>query len=180
MSTEQTPNQTEPTSKEPDPVSRMRRDFLALGSALLAMTAAALVAAPVIGFLFEPFMRMRSTPRLWRSVGGVDAFPIGETVQVSFENADPLPWDGPAARSSAWLRRESSSVFLAFSVDCTHLGCPVRWEKGAELFLCPCHGGVYYKNGEVAAGPPPHALIQYPVRIDNGQVQIETSQIPLV
>lgn len=177
MSTEQS---SEPTgiSKEPDPVSRMRRDFLAVGSALLAMTAAALIAAPVVGFLFEPFMRR--TPRFWRSVGAVDNFQIGDTVQVSFENSDPLPWDGPAARSSAWLRRETSSEFRAFSIDCTHLGCPVRWEKGPELFLCPCHGGVYYKNGEVAAGPPPHALIQYPVRVDNGQVQIETSQIPLV
>jgi menaquinol-cytochrome c reductase iron-sulfur subunit len=113
-------------------------------------------------------------------VGGVDTFQIGETVQVSFENADPLPWDGPAARSSAWLRREGPTQFLAFSINCTHLGCPVRWEKGAELFLCPCHGGVYYKDGSVAAGPPPHSLIQYPVRVNNGDVQIETSQIPLV
>lgn len=168
----------EQNSQARDPVSQLRRDILALGSIFLAMTASALVAAPVVGFLFEPFMRRR--PRVWRPVGGVDDFQVGETVQVSFENSNPLPWDGPAARSSAWLRRESSAEFRAFSINCTHLGCPVRWEKGAELFLCPCHGGVYYKDGSVAAGPPPHSLIQYPVRVNNGEVQIEASEIPLV
>lgn len=171
-------NSVEPTSKPLDPVSQFRRDFLAAGSILLVLAASALIATPVVGFLFEPFMRNR--PRVWRRLGGTEDFKIGDTVQVTFENSNPQPWDGPAAYSAAWLRRESSQEFHAYSVDCTHLGCPVRWEKSAELFLCPCHGGVYYKDGSVAAGPPPHALIQYPVRIASGEVQIETSQIPLV
>jgi menaquinol-cytochrome c reductase iron-sulfur subunit len=69
-------------------------------------------------------------------------------------------------------------TFQAFAVDCTHLGCPVRWEASAELFMCPCHGGVYYKDGEVAAGPPPHALEQFPVRILNNTVQVEWRKLP--
>ena len=44
----------------------------------------------------------------------------------------------------------------------------------------PCHGGVYYKNGEVAAGPPPHALQQFPVRILNNAVQVEWRKLPPV
>ena len=51
------------------------------------------------------------------------------------------------------FRRESEGQFIAFSANCTHLGCPVRWMRMQDLFLCPCHGGVYYKDGSVAARP---------------------------
>jgi len=84
------------------------------------------------------------------------------------------------ARSAAWLRRVNDGTFIAFSVNCTHLGCPVRWLAEASLFMCPCHGGVYYADGTVAAGPPPLPLRRYPVRVQNGEVQIQTSPIPII
>jgi menaquinol-cytochrome c reductase iron-sulfur subunit len=55
----------------------------------------------------------------------------------------------------------------------------VQWVPDGQLFLCPCHGGVYYRNGEVAAGPPPKALFRYNVRVNNGQVEIQTHAIPI-
>ena len=79
-----------------------------------------------------------------------------------FEDASPLPWAGVTARTAAWLRRDDAEHFTAFTVHCTHLGCPVRWVADAKLFLCPCHGGVYYADGTVSAGPPPKPLPQYP------------------
>ena len=54
----------------------------------------------------------------------------------------------------------------------------MRWEPGSQLFLCPCHGGVSYANGVVAAGPPPRPLQQYPVRVRNGQVEILATGVP--
>ena len=81
--------------------------------------------------------------------------------------------------TAAWLRRTDASEFVAFAVNCTHLGCPVKWLTDASLFMCPCHGGVYYKDGSVAAGPPPRPLPQYPVRVRNGQVEILASPLPL-
>jgi len=57
--------------------------------------------------------------------------------------------------------------------------CPVRWLQDAKLFLCPCHGGVYYSSGETAAGPPPKPLPRYPVRVRNGKVEIQTSTLPI-
>jgi len=90
-----------------------------------------------------------------------------------------LPWAGITAKSAVWLRRESETSFIAFSANCTHLGCPVRWMEGAELFLCPCHGGVYYKDGNVAAGPPPRPLFRYDVRIKNGEVKINSVVVPI-
>jgi menaquinol-cytochrome c reductase iron-sulfur subunit len=66
-------------------------------------------------------------------------------------------------------------TFTAYAVNCTHLGCPVSWLTGASLFMCPCHGGVYYGDGSVAAGPPPRPLFQYQVRVQGQDVQLMTA-----
>ncbi len=79
----------------------------------------------------------------------------------------------------AGLRRVSEDGFVAFSVHCTHLGCPVRWLPDAELFMCPCHGGVFYEDGRVASGPPPRPLVRYPVRVRGELVEILTSPVPI-
>jgi menaquinol-cytochrome c reductase iron-sulfur subunit len=155
-----------------------RRRFLTRVSIALSAAVAAVLGLPVVGFLLSPLTR--KTPRVWRPVGPVDGFRVGETVSVRFEDASPLPWAGVTARTAAWLRRDDQSRFTAYTVHCTHLGCPVRWVADAELFLCPCHGGVYYADGTVAAGPPPKPLPQYPVRVRDGQVEILTSPIPIV
>ena len=112
-------------------------------------------------------------------MGTVDQFELNTTSLVKFINADPKAYAGITAKSAAWLRRETEKEFIAFSANCTHLGCPVRWEADAELFMCPCHGGVYYKDGTVAAGPPPKHLTQYEVRVYKGEVQIKTAPLPI-
>jgi menaquinol-cytochrome c reductase iron-sulfur subunit len=137
----------------------------------------ALAGIPVIGFLVAPIIRPAKAE--WRGVGNVDTFRVGQTVKVDFTDPSPLPWSGITAKTAAWLRRVSESEFIAFSINCRHLGCPVRWVEGAKLFMCPCHGGAYYEDGSVAAGPPPEPLARYVVRIKDGQVEIQTSPIPL-
>ena len=154
-----------------------RRQFLAKLSITLSSIAAALVGIPVIGSILAPIFQKK--PEAWRAVGSVDSFKIGDTVKVAFVDASPLPWAGITAESAAWVRRVSEEKFIAFSVNCAHLGCPVRWIPGAKLFMCPCHGGVYYEDGSVASGPPPRGLYQYPVRVNNGQVEILASPIPI-
>ena len=159
------------------PLSPERRAFLSKVSIALSALAGAAVGIPVVGFLLAPLLQM--TPDIWRSVGKTDDFEIGKTVRVTFVDPSPLKWAGVTAKTAAWLRRSGDNDFVAFAMNCTHLGCPVRWLDNANLFMCPCHGGIYYADGEVAAGPPPHALFKYPVRIRDGQVEILTSQVPL-
>lgn len=154
-----------------------RRTFLQLISIGVGLIGAALVGIPMIGFLFSPLFE--KTNQVWRSVGKLDDFTIGTTKSVIFTDSSPLPWAGVSARSAAWLRRIDETNFEAFSVNCTHLGCPVNWIQSAGLFMCPCHGGVYNQEGQVVAGPPPLPLTKYPVRIQSGQVQILTSPIPI-
>jgi menaquinol-cytochrome c reductase iron-sulfur subunit len=154
-----------------------RRRFFSKLSITLGGVAALIIGLPIVGFLLSPFLR--KVPEVWRPVGYVDSFKVGTTVVVKYLDASPLPWAGVTANTAAWLRRDSEDKFIAFSINCTHLGCPVRWLSEAELFMCPCHGGVYYKDGTVAAGPPPKPLPQYPVRVRDGQVEIQASPIPI-
>jgi menaquinol-cytochrome c reductase iron-sulfur subunit len=160
---------------EVQPCGETRRRFLTRLTIMLGAVMGAIVAIPCIAFL----LGLRKVPSVWRTVGKVDDFQVGSTVNVAFLDPSPLPWAGVTARMAAWLRRESQTGFIAFSVDCTHLGCPVRWLPDANLFICPCHGGVYYANGTVASGPPPKPLPRYPVRVENGEVQILTSPVPI-
>jgi menaquinol-cytochrome c reductase iron-sulfur subunit len=161
----------------PEEALDSRRRFLMRLSVGLGATCAVILGVPGVGFVLAPLFR--KTPEMWRTVGEVDDFAVGKTVSVSFDDPSPLPWAGVTARSAAWLRREATGQFTAFSANCTHLGCPVRWMPDANLFLCPCHGGVYYQNGEVAAGPPPHPLYRFEVRVRSGRVQIKTAAIPI-
>jgi menaquinol-cytochrome c reductase iron-sulfur subunit len=165
-----------PPGESDDPEINRRKFFIyvtaAAGSAM-----AFLISVPVIGFVLAPLVRRPQED--WRPVGSLDSFKIGETVKVDFTDPSPLPWSGITAKTAAWLRRTGQTEFVAFSMNCRHLGCPVRWVPGAKLFMCPCHGGVYYEDGSVAAGPPPEPLARYQVRVNNGQVEIETSAIPL-
>lgn len=154
-----------------------RRNFFRKVSVTLAGIAGAFVAIPVIGSILAPVFR--NPKPVWRPVGNVESFKVGEFVKVSFEDDSPLPWAGVTAESAAWVRRYDKDNFKAFSVNCAHLGCPVRWVAAAKLFMCPCHGGVYYEDGSVAAGPPPRGLYTYPVRTNNGQVEVLTSPIPI-
>jgi menaquinol-cytochrome c reductase iron-sulfur subunit len=152
-----------------------RRRFLTRISVILGSIGAALVAIPSGAFL----LGLRKTPQVWRTVGKLGDFKLGFTVNVSFQDSSPLPWSGVTAQTAAWLRRTGDQQFVAFSMNCTHLGCPVRWLAEANLFMCPCHGGVFYADGRVASGPPPKPLNQYPVRVNNDQVQILTSPVPI-
>ncbi len=172
MSTKAEPPVYEPAERVED-----RRKFLQLLIAGAGSVGGVIVAAPIVAYIFAPLFH-RPQPK-WRDIGAVDAFQVGATSMVSFDNASARPWAGRTAKTGAWLRRTAGSEFIAFSLNCTHLGCPVRWEPGPELFMCPCHGGVYYKDGVVAAGPPPEPLHRYPVRVRDGRVEVRTTPLPI-
>ena len=157
--------------------NQSRRRFFMKLSIGLGSIAAAVTGIPVLSALFAPLTNKKKQD--WRTVGAVDDFPMQTTKLVKFKNADRDTYAGVSDNSAAWLRRNSENKFVAFSINCTHLGCPVRWEDNTQLFMCPCHGGIYYKDGTVAAGPPLKPLTNYEVRILDGQVQLRTGPLPI-
>ena len=161
---------------EEEPESVSRRNFFAMLCIALSGLCAATLGVPLVGFILAPLFR--KTPQHWIPLGKTGQFEIGKTVNVTFVDASPLPWAGITARNAAWLRRASATEFIAFSVNCTHLGCPVRWFAQSKLFLCPCHGGAYYEDGSRASGPPERGLFEYKYRIDGNSLVIHAGDMP--
>jgi menaquinol-cytochrome c reductase iron-sulfur subunit len=154
-----------------------RRAFLMKLSMGVGGIAAVAVTIPVVGALLAPLLE--NEQQNWVTVGVAKEFKPGSVTLVTFQNPDPKAFAGVTANTASWLRKDLNNNFIAFAVNCSHLGCPVRWEEDANLFMCPCHGGVYYHDGTVASGPPPRALSRYKVRIYKGNVQIQTGPIPI-
>ena len=152
-----------------------RRFLLVIGLALNAVVAG-LVAIPVLGYLLGPIRRRAA--QSWILLGPIENFPVGETRLATYENPFRVAWDGPTANIACWVRRLESEQFQVFAINCTHLGCPVRWFASSRLFMCPCHGGVYYEDGSQASGPPPRGLYEYDSQIRDGQLWVQGGQIP--
>ena len=154
-----------------------RRRLLSFATVSAGGLVAAGIAGPPVFFIAAPMFRNEGP--VWREVGRVGDFEVGETVKVTFDDPSPLPWSGVTARSAAWLRRVEEDEFEAFSIYCTHLGCAVRWVHTADLFMCPCHGGVFHRDGSMAAGPVRTPLAKHGVRIRAGMVEVQTLGLPI-
>lgn len=114
----------------------------------------------------------------WVSLGSLDAFPVGETRLAYFTNPFARSWDGQTDSTACYVRRTGTSEVQVFAVNCAHLNCPVRWFPESQLFMCPCHGGVYYADGSYASGPPPRGLFTYEWKIEKGELHIFAGQMP--
>lgn len=163
------------THDDPSAVSR-RWMLLKLGVLINAAVAVA-VATPVVRYLLGPVKR-KGAYHSWIALGSIDQFPVSETRLATFENPFTDPWDGETAKTACWVRRIDATNFQVFAVNCAHLGCPVRWFPQSGLFMCPCHGGVYYSDGSRASGPPERGLFEYKYKVLGNQLQIFAGQTP--
>jgi menaquinol-cytochrome c reductase iron-sulfur subunit len=146
---------------------------------LLNGAIAALLAVPIIGYLLSPlFGKARGGSNAWVSLGPLSQFPEGQTRLATFRNPFIRPWDGQTADIPCWVRRVAGQTFQVFAINCAHLGCPVRWFAQSGLFMCPCHGGIYYADGSRASGPPERGLFTYSYKIENNQLVIQAGALP--
>ena len=156
-----------------------RRGFLVKIGILFNALVAAALAAPIGKFLFSSVTRGRADAYLsWVPLGPVSEFPEGETRMATFRNPYVMPTDGKTVDTACWVRRVAGDQFQVFAVNCAHLGCPVRWFPQSGLFMCPCHGGAYYRDGSRASGPPERGLFEYPYKVQYGMVLIEAGELP--
>jgi menaquinol-cytochrome c reductase iron-sulfur subunit len=139
-----------------DPAFITRTRFLT-GVALVTggvMTAAILV--PVVGFAAADSLKEEEWQ--WVDVGPLSDFPDGQTSSIAVS--------GPAPESDrrAFLRHKDGAMIAIWN-RCAHLGCPVAYSPGGDVYACPCHGGAYDSLGLVTAGPPPRPMDRFDVKI---------------
>lgn len=165
---------------EPPPTPPERRQILQWTAAGLGALATAALSIPLIGYVVGAVVRRQ--PDTWVDLGPLEKFPEKQTLLVDFVIPQMQPWDGESRKTSAYVRRIGGLKFQVFAINCAHLGCPVSWFPSSGLFLCPCHGGVYYEDGSHASGPPPRGLFQYEYRLEKvgtaDHLQIKAGHVP--
>jgi menaquinol-cytochrome c reductase iron-sulfur subunit len=136
-----------------------------------AATAGA-VGGPAIATLVSPIVRDRRPPS-WEPIGPIERFETGRM----HEAVVPVPGGAPA-EAGVYVWAESAEQFTVFSRACTDLACPVRWDPGSQWFYCPCHGGIFDRNGEPKAGPPRDPLFRYQTRVRAGILEVDVFSVP--
>src|SRR5437899_13068923 len=152
--------------------------FMKLGILFNGLVATALT-VPIVRFLLSSVTRGRASAYLsWVPLGRVNEFPESETRLATFTNPYVTPTDGKTVDTACWVRRVEGEQFQVFAINCAHLACPVRWFPQSGLFMCPCHGGAYYRDGSRASGPPERGLFEYRYKIEAGNLFIKAGEIP--
>lgn len=98
-----------------------------------------------------------------------DNEPTPVTVRVAREDG----YNQIVERQVIFLVKTGELEVRALSATCTHLGCRVRWDTQTLTLNCPCHGGVFDRDGTVKAGPPPAPLASITTRLDGDRVLVE-------
>jgi Rieske Fe-S protein len=131
-------------------------NFLALTSTALFIGAAGFAAKSALDARNEPSFTPAPIPNAAN-------MPVGSALNFRY----------PTEKDTAILVRVSETEYYAYGQKCTHLSCPVYFEKEHGRFECPCHEGAFdVKTGNVLYGPPPRPLDRIEIeRRANGEVR---------
>jgi menaquinol-cytochrome c reductase iron-sulfur subunit len=75
-------------------------------------------------------------------------------------------------KATAWVVKGPYNEVVAFTPQCTHLGCAYHWDDPSHTFMCPCHNSVFSIDGKVLSGPAPRPLDRYMTKIQGGRLDI--------
>lgn len=153
-----------------------RRDFLARAVKVGGATVTAAIVLPVAVTIFAPLSVSR--PRgTWAKVGPIREFAPGRVTLATIE-VPRDDWAQALRKRGVFVWRPSEEEVVVFSRSCTDLGCPVTWDPGNGWYYCPCHGGIFDREGRPRKGPPKHPLHRYRHRIKEDALEIDLDSVP--
>ena len=76
-----------------------------------------------------------------------------------------------------YFSRLDDGGLMALWQRCPHLGCTVTWVNETQQFLCPCHASYFDAYGNFEGPPVPRPLDTFAVRIEEGQVKVDTATL---
>ena len=138
-----------------------RRDFIRISSATTLATGLPAAAQP-------------SPPK---------SYPVLEVADLAALKPDtPVQFTYPDSSSPAVLLRLKQAApggvgpgntIVAFSMLCTHKGCPVAYRPERRLLICPCHWSSFdpAKAGQMVIGQGSQSLPQVTLRVEGSKVQ---------
>lgn len=138
---------------------------------------AGVVLTPALLDSLTPVLNAEEDP-LWRPVGPLSDFVTGKVRKVIVHSSDSEKPDGSLKELAVFVWRKEDESFVVYSQACTDLGCPVKYDSGSEWFYCPCHGGIFDKEGNRKAGPPPRPLWRFANRVSGASLEIDLRSVP--
>jgi menaquinol-cytochrome c reductase iron-sulfur subunit len=156
----------------PDAVTRRR--FLGYASGLLSAIIGVALGLPLARFFVGDAFRKGEAR--WLRLGPLGEVEVGRPKLFRSSYLDTDGWRQMTRQMAVYAVTQDGEQFVLFSNACTHLGCPVHWDKDSRLFLCPCHNGGFALDGEVTKGPAPRPLDRLQHRVEDGMLYVKTSK----
>lgn len=130
-----------------------RRTFLKLGGGGIAAGAAALTSAGALAKEDGTDVGRVTLPYPEKPIGTAATMPVNKPVAFNYpDEASPCVAVrmGQAVPGGVGPNHD----IVAYSVMCTHMGCPVTYDETSHNFKCPCHFSVFdsEKEGQMVTG----------------------------
>ena len=150
---------------------KSRRSFLgvliALGSAGVGM----LLAAPVVAFVFYP-ITAKTRDSEWAEIGPISDFAtINAPMRRTLDLVQRDGWRKIVGTQIVYIDKVNGNL-TALSSICPHLGCTASWIDTERKFMCPCHGGVFARDGAHISGPPPRGMDPLETKVTDGKLMV--------
>lgn len=131
---------------------------------------AGMLSVPAFVYLFFPPKAKKAEE--WVDAADLAQLPLNTPQEVTFRTKKVDGWKVSSEKATAWVVKTADNKAIAFSPQCTHLGCAYHWDDPSKTFVCPCHTSAFSIDGRVLAGPAPRPLDRYAVRIDANRLEI--------
>ncbi len=154
------------------PLDGSRRSFLGALLGLASAFVGALLAVPVLRYIFYP-LAANSDESDWTEVGQLASFsnvqtPLRRTLELKQRDG----WREIASQPVVYIIKTGGKL-KALSAICPHLGCTVPWDPGRNEFVCPCHGGTFSADGTHLSGPPRRSLDSLETKVSGGKLIVK-------
>ncbi len=148
-----------------------RRRLLDILVKLSALAVSGVFGLPALLALVLPSFRKPATVRV--RLGPLSQFSATRPVAVSVSYQKRDGWVIRSFRRTVFVSFIAPGQFKVLSNICTHASCAITWDGQKNGFFCPCHDGLFGKDGRVLAGPPTRPLEEFPVQIEGGYLFVE-------
>ncbi len=148
-----------------------RRNFMKAAIASIGGLIGAAVGLPAIPYIMGPALQKESDS--WLQLGSISKVELNTPTLFKKTIETQTGWINTEEEISVYVLTSNGQDYVVMSNVCTHLACRVRWIPEKDSFFCPCHNGVFAKDGTVVAGPPPRPLDRFESKVEDGIIYIK-------
>jgi Rieske Fe-S protein len=136
-----------------------------------------MLAIPAVAYFVGPLRKKSEdgdAAGAFQDAGPLSEIPVGEWRLLSVDMVQQDGWKKSRVKHAIWVHRKEKgeqSITVLSSI-CPHLGCPINWHPDQTQFICPCHGGIFNKDGDHTGGPPPRSMDPLPYEVRAGRLRV--------